>query len=196
MPARTTPCPDCSDTLRYGGWGLLRCPGCGGLFRKRDGSRLTHADTRRHDRWVIGWAVALGALSLALAVVLSSDSVAASLAGVSPVPLRPVVDADLGPLLAEWEENPVATSQKYRGYHVRITGYVTSFDRHWNPYIEVSPWKRREPAAQVEFHGPWLAARLRDYPIGSRITLIVRVGPADSRLKCGAVAIEAAAAKE
>ena len=36
----------------------------------------------------------------------------------------PVVKADFGQLLAEWETNPVAVVERYRGSRVEITGHV------------------------------------------------------------------------
>jgi hypothetical protein len=139
-------------------------------------------------RWAIVLGVTAGVLVQAAVAVWVATMLAADFAP------RPVVDADLATLLSEWRRNPVATAQKYRGHDIRITGYVARFARGWNPYIDVSATEHPgllTATAKVNFEDPALTAQLRDYPRGSRIGLVVRLGRADSFLECTAVAIGA-----
>jgi hypothetical protein len=187
MPARITPCPDCSDNLRYGGWGLLRCPGCGGLFRKKDGSPVSPREARQHDARVAGLAVVGAVATAALFLGLAGAVLVLSPAANSRPRLEgertsapPAVEATGldAPTAAETSADEIQTfGRDMLGQRRELAGRFSSVHDTWvrlwglgEGYVGVSILDRRGNLFQFAFadkaqHGRELLAFRKGEPI-------------------------------
>jgi hypothetical protein len=109
----------------------------------------------------------------------------------APVPAPPpaATTVNLGQLLDDWQKNPVGVFEKHKGRRVAITGFVrdiVSYGRN-EVTLKITPESegRRDPHASVDFHDGF-NAKLKDYPVGSRITVEMRLKEPGKTLRAAA----------
>ena len=102
----------------------------------------------------------------------------------------PSESVDLATILAEWKTNPVAVFERYRNRSIMLSGTVkaVSGDGSSGVYLDIAPNNGGGRYARVRFR-PALLSSLKDYPVGTSITVEVTIDAPDMRLRATATRI-------